>query len=492
LLLPSNPGRRSGCVKVSHKLLVTLPVVRNNGMANDQQYTPIASLNPYANRWTIKARITNKGDIRTWSNARGEGSLFSLDLLDSSGVDIKATFFKEAVDKFYNILVMDNVYTFSGGRIKAANVQYNTCKSPHELSFDQNSEIHQVADGEDSGIAKQSFERIPIAKLSEIEPNSFVDLVGIVKSASDCQSLISKKTQKELFKADLVLVDESCTEINVTVWGEKAKSAAQDYAGQPVVGFKRLKLGDYGGRSCSVSGGPIIINPSVPETPLLTNWWNSQGRSTTVKSLSGGSGGMSGASRMDPLEQRKVLRDIKGDHLGFGEKPDYICVKGLFTFFKIRDEGPWYTACANPDPPCNNRCKATMTSDQSWHCERCGQTRDTCSRRYILSATIADDSCTTWVSMFNEQVMEVIGQELTADLLYDKYFAESSNPEVNPIDDFNAIFNRSKFTEWVFKLKVKNEDVGGETRTKVTIYSLVPVDYVKESREMIDAIAKMQ
>jgi hypothetical protein len=31
---------------------------------------------------TIKARVTSKGDIRTWNNARGEGKLFSVDFLD--------------------------------------------------------------------------------------------------------------------------------------------------------------------------------------------------------------------------------------------------------------------------------------------------------------------------------------------------------------------------------------------------------------------------
>jgi replication factor A1 len=31
---------------------------------------PIASLTPYQNKWTIKARVTNKTDIRRWSNSR--------------------------------------------------------------------------------------------------------------------------------------------------------------------------------------------------------------------------------------------------------------------------------------------------------------------------------------------------------------------------------------------------------------------------------------
>lgn len=36
------------------------------------------------NRWTIKARVTVKSDVRTWSNAKGEGKLFSVNLLDET------------------------------------------------------------------------------------------------------------------------------------------------------------------------------------------------------------------------------------------------------------------------------------------------------------------------------------------------------------------------------------------------------------------------
>ena len=55
---------------------------------------PIASLNPYASRWTIKARCTAKTDLKSWTNAKGSGTLFSVDLLDEHGGEIRATFFK--------------------------------------------------------------------------------------------------------------------------------------------------------------------------------------------------------------------------------------------------------------------------------------------------------------------------------------------------------------------------------------------------------------
>ena len=77
-------------------------------------FVPITDLNPYQNRWTIKARVTNKSDIKRWSNAKGEGTLFSIDLLDESGGEIRATMFKEACEKFYPILEQGSVYTFSG------------------------------------------------------------------------------------------------------------------------------------------------------------------------------------------------------------------------------------------------------------------------------------------------------------------------------------------------------------------------------------------
>lgn len=54
--------------------------------------------------WTIKARITSKSDIRRWSNAKGEGTLFSIDLLDNEGGEIRATFFKDACEKFFPVL----------------------------------------------------------------------------------------------------------------------------------------------------------------------------------------------------------------------------------------------------------------------------------------------------------------------------------------------------------------------------------------------------
>lgn len=45
-------------------------------------YMPIKALNQFSNDWVIKARIVKKADIRAWKNAKGEGKLLNIDLID--------------------------------------------------------------------------------------------------------------------------------------------------------------------------------------------------------------------------------------------------------------------------------------------------------------------------------------------------------------------------------------------------------------------------
>lgn len=51
-------------------------------MAMTRRVHPLVSLNPYQGNWTIKVRVTNKGNLRTYKNAKGEGHVFNVELTD--------------------------------------------------------------------------------------------------------------------------------------------------------------------------------------------------------------------------------------------------------------------------------------------------------------------------------------------------------------------------------------------------------------------------
>lgn len=64
-----------------------------------EQYMPIKALTTLNDDWIIKARVTQKGAIKSWNNDRGNGKLFNINLIDGYNDEIQATFFKEAADK---------------------------------------------------------------------------------------------------------------------------------------------------------------------------------------------------------------------------------------------------------------------------------------------------------------------------------------------------------------------------------------------------------
>jgi hypothetical protein len=97
---------------------------KGNSVIDKERMIDIDTLNPYMNkfvcscffsiknityfRWTIKARVSNKSQIRAFTNARGPGKLFSCDLVDQSG-EIRATGFNAECDKFHSMLEVGEV-----------------------------------------------------------------------------------------------------------------------------------------------------------------------------------------------------------------------------------------------------------------------------------------------------------------------------------------------------------------------------------------------
>ena len=69
----------------------------------DDHYNPICMLNPYSMDFIIRGRVLKKDPMREYKNARGNGHVMSVVIMDNSDAPknaIKGTFFNEQALKF--------------------------------------------------------------------------------------------------------------------------------------------------------------------------------------------------------------------------------------------------------------------------------------------------------------------------------------------------------------------------------------------------------
>jgi replication factor A1 len=104
---------------------------------------PIGDISPYQNKWTIKARVVNKSEVKTWHNSKSEGKLFNVTLLDETG-EIRATAFGQEVDTFYEVLQEQHVYYISKCRVTIAKKQFSNVKNDYELMIGRDTVIELV------------------------------------------------------------------------------------------------------------------------------------------------------------------------------------------------------------------------------------------------------------------------------------------------------------------------------------------------------------
>ncbi|XP_020778616.2 replication protein A 70 kDa DNA-binding subunit-like isoform X2 [Boleophthalmus pectinirostris] len=426
---------------------------------------PISALNPYQTKWTIKARVTNKSKERTWSNSKGEGKLFSFEIVDQSG-EIKVTAFNKEVEKFYSLLEQGKVYYISKATLKAANKQFNTLSHEYEMTLHANSSIVPCNDGD--GVPDVHCNFVPISELEQREKDTILDVIGVVKSAEDV-SRITTKSSREVSKRALSLVDTSGKVVTATLWGEEAEKF--DGSGHPVVAIKGARLSDFGGRSLSaLFSSTILVNPDLPEAFRLRAWFDREGHAADSQSLTEARLVGSGAKM-----NWKTLSDVKTEHMGHEEKADYFsCVA---TVVYIRKENCLYRAC--PSSNCNK--KVLDQHNGLYRCEKCDRDYPNFQYRLLLSANLSDYGDNQWVTCFQE----------TAEALLGHSAQRLGRLRDTDEEAFNQVFQRATFTTHIFKNRVKLETYNDETRVKVTVLEILPVDHKEYSRRLIRNIHKM-
>ncbi|KAH9257863.1 hypothetical protein BASA81_003882 [Batrachochytrium salamandrivorans] len=269
-----------------------------------------------------------------------------------------------------------------------------------------------------------------------------VDILGVVIDQGEVSQFTSK-AGKELRKLELEVVDQSMASIRVSVWGTKADETHAQLAqagSNPVVAFKSLLVGDFGGGKnlSSINSSGLMVNPQkLQEAGKLKSWFDS---------------GSVRAGGVTALSAAK-----------FGGGGD-----GLF-----------YPACRTDK--CGKKLSLNPGSGR-WDCEKCSQSFDQPDYRYIANFNVIDSTGHAWCTAFGAVGDKVLAAPRTSSssgrTRTEPVLTKSSRPRSSP--------------KPCLEIKVKEESYQNNTKIKTAIMGMRPVDHVRESRELLRGIALLQ
>jgi len=453
-------------------------IARNEAPPN---LLPINALNSFQNRWTIKARVTQKAPIKRYSNARGEGKFFSFDLLDSEGGEIRVVGWNEQCDRFFDQVENGKVYYISKASLRNKRGTYNQTRHQFEVHLESGSQIELAPD--EPTIPKISFNFVPISRLEDTPAGTVVDIIAVTESVED-QSMIRRRDGSEATKRSISVKDPSGRSIEVTLWGEFASqpgdqlAAALSSSKNPVIAIKGARVGEFNGKNLStVSSSTVMVDPQeVAETQQLHKWYMSGGANQEMQALSGSKG-------MGTKSDRRVcISQIRGEGLGLGGQAAWVQVLCYMTY--ARNENFCYPGCPSQynGKQCNKKLIDQTGDGTSWYCERCGISAPEPDYRYILSCQFGDHTDASWVTAFNESAPSILGVE-ARDL---KAWGDAMDPR------FSAIFRDSQFKPFILKLRVSEDTYQEETRLRMNVVRVDAVDYKKETTWTLDAIKRIE
>jgi len=438
----------------------------HQAMQDPSRFQPISSLNNFSTGWRIKVRCVNKGEPREYTTKKGpnagqQSRVANIDLLDQWGGEIRAVMFGETCDRFLPVFEQGKTYFISRGEVRPTNSQFYS-KNNYELRLSPQSEVTECVDTA-AAILHMKFNFIEsIAKLEEIPVNTTIDMIAVVREIGPPGSIVTKVKKESLNKRNVVFVDHSMKQVEVTFWREFADRIAFQVG--DAVALKGLRVGDFQGRSLSTGQGTYIeANPDhVPQTRQLLDWFAMVPPASVFERVGAGLPS-SGGFQSRPAE-RRTIQQMKELGLGLDPaNPEASLVQGVLSF--IKRENLAYAACTT----CN---KKVFDNQGSFSCEKCQKTLDASgvTHRYIVSATLADHTGSCWVSCFNE-AGEAIFHTSASEMVALKDTNEAG---------YNTKFQEALFKPQYFRVRPKMDEQGDDRRVRYTLHALPPFSFTED------------
>lgn len=456
--------------------------------------TPISQLTPYiGGRWQIKARVTTKEAIRKFTNARGEGQLFKIELKDSAGSEMSATFFGRAVDKYFEMIRPNQVYFFQRGSVKAANRRFD--RGDFVISFDENTVV-EVAD-EDQSIPGVSYNFQKLEDVHRMGKDEAVDVRGIIIDAKEPFMLTIRSTGKERPKRELCLWDSAAEggSMALTIWGDQAH---EEFKLGTVMYARGARISEWNESKTLNFSGHYDLNPDDQQAFALLAAYDAAGRPQGNPKFGGGGGGVGRA--------RETLEECREADLQLGAQafPGQSAQASstfrhsvMATLACISAERvPYYMSCpelverapragtqatqggSEQRRPCNK--KSNQDTPGMWTCAAGHQCNQPVARFMLQKIQVLDHSGAMEVSLFDDAGRRIFGcaaDELVP--LWEDLSREAERDE---------LLKRVAWKRVVLRLRSAKDTFRDEEQIKVTAEEASAVDFAKEGKRLLSEV----
>jgi len=452
----------------------------------EQTFLPIAELSSYIRNWTIKARITNKAPLRTFKKGAGEGKVFSVDMLDVMGGEIRATFFNQAAEKYFDVLEKGKCFTLTKGTIKVANKQYNNCNHRYELTFDKEAVVEPAA--EDAEIKTVQFNFVTLKALGARTLPTTVDICGVITSFLPTQT-VNTKEGVALTKREITVVDDTATSVSVTLWGDRANRPESDFQGNPTVVMKGVNVKEFReSRSGSMSqNGEFQLNSKTPEAVKAMEWFSAGGSSQKFVSISEGAAAGTGQGRNATATTLAGLR-LASERLS--SQPEIFSIVARLAGVQTRKQGEaqplYYMACMEKNMSSGYSCNKRV--DERGFCATCDRTGKS-EPRVTMRCSFVDFGAAAWLTSFHEASTKIVGMD--GNEVKTMEAAATDKGEAGREELETALRKKYFGAPMQLTVRAKMDSYNGESRTNCTVIDARPVSRADHGRMMLKEINEL-
>ncbi|XP_063694333.1 uncharacterized protein LOC134826019 isoform X1 [Bolinopsis microptera] len=423
--------------------------------------------------WQIYVRVTKVHGLRRYSNARGSGFIFKVNLMDNSG-EIVLMGFDEVAQQFASIFLEDACYKISDCRI---NIQrcglYTAIDHKHELVLEFFTQISPIA-----AFQPKFTPRLTLIKEIPNLSNDilFINTIGIISDAED-PFIYSAKSGRQTLRRNIKLVDRSGYPVWLAVYGNQASEISDAVLNEQVILIKDVKIVRFGENKFNLhmwfQTSIMLIEPSGKKAEDLRVWWKAE-RNNERQRL------MIGHDSIDPethqtnstpatlvTESFVQVEERISSCIAKGSKgEEYFNLIAVATI--IKRENVIYAGC--PVLLCRKKVteitQPTSSGNQprlGYFCRNCNETYNHFKYGFAVKLFLKDYSGGRWVTIFNDAAEEFLGQ--SPDELI-KLREDLSG------FDFEHVMNKNLFKRYVFRLKSYVSNFFEDHRIEYNVISL--------------------